>query len=284
MKKRLGLMFSLVLVFFLASVSASDANCNLDVQLVNQDPDPAVPGDYVKLLFQVSGIAGTECGEVSLEILDNYPISFDPGYNPVKTFQAGTFARGFSSTKTVPYKVRIDRDALDGDTEIELLYSTRGSSSFRVSKLFDLRVEEVRTDFTVFIRSYNYANNRLVLEVLNTGTNDARSLVLSIPSQDSIRVLGGNKNVVGDLDSNDFTSTDFEALPEDGTIVVELEYTDKTGERRTTQTELVFESERFEHTILDTSGQTRNMIIIVLLVVGFIAWRKFKKKKKKILK
>ena len=277
-------MFWLAFVLAIAPVSASEASCNLDVQLVNQDPDPSVPGDYVRLLFQVSGIAGTECGEVSLEILDNYPVRFDPDFNPVKTFQAGTFARGFSSSKTIPYKVRIDRDALDGDAEIEILYSTKGSKSFQVSKLFDLRVEEVRTDFKVFIRSYNYANNRLVLEVLNIGSNDARSLVLTIPSQDSIRVLGGNKNVVGDLNSNDFTSTDFEAVPEDGTINVELEYTDQTGERRTAQAEIIFESERFQHTIPDTSGQTRNLIIVVVLVLGFIAWRVFKKKKKKILR
>jgi hypothetical protein len=280
MKK--GLMLVLLMIAFATSFVFAD--CNLDVQLVNQDPDPAVPGDYVRLLFQVSGIAGTECGEISFEILDNYPIRFDPDFNPVKTFSAGTFARGFSSTKTIPYKVRIDPDALDGDAEIEILYSTKGSKSFRISKLFDIRIEEVKADFQVFIRSYNYDTRRLTLEVLNTGKNDVRSLVLTIPSQENVRVLGGNKNIVGDLDSNDYTSTDFEALPEDGIIVVELEYTDKTGERRQAQAEIVFESERFEHTIPDNSARNRNLIIIAVLVLAFIVWRVLKKKKKKLIR
>jgi hypothetical protein len=274
----------ITLLLFVFATSFVLAECDLDVQLVNQDPDPAVPGDYVRLLFQVSGIAGTECGEISFELLENYPIRFDPDFNPVKTFSAGTFARGFSSNRTIPYKVRVDPNALDGDEEIEILYSTKGSKSFRISKLFDIRIEEVKADFQVFIRSYNYDTRRLTLEVLNTGKNDVRSLVLTIPSQENVRVLGGNKNIVGDLDSNDYTSTDFEALPEDGIIVVELEYTDKTGERRQAQAEIVFESERFEHTIPDNSARNRNLIIIAVLVLAFIVWRVLKKKKKKLIR
>jgi hypothetical protein len=280
MKK--SIMIILLLVVF--STTFVMADCNLDVQIVNQDPEPAVPGDYVRLLFQVSGIAGTECGEISFEILDNYPIRFDPDFNPIKTFSAGTFARGYSSTKTIPYRVRIDPDALDGDAEVEILYSTKGSKSFKISKLFDIRVEEVKADFQVFVRSYNYDTRRFTLEILNTAKNDIKSLVLTIPSQENIRVFGGNKNIVGDLDSNDYTSTDFEALPEDGIIVVELEYTDKTGERRQTQTMIVFESERFEHTITDNSARNRNFIIVAVLIMAFIVWKVIKKKKKKLIR
>ena len=280
MKK--SLILFLMLVFLMAGFVL--AECKLNVELVNQDPYPAVPGDYVKLLFQVSGVQGPDCGEVSLELVENYPLKFDPGFDPVKTFNSGTFARGFSSNWAVPYTVRIDSEALDGDTEIEVLYSTKGSSSFKVSNLFNLRIEQVKADLQVLIRSYNYANNRLSLDVLNTAKNPLRSLVISIPSQETIRIFGGNQNIIGDLDSNDYTSTDFQAIPQDGTILVDLEYTDKTGERRQTQTEIVFDSEYFQHTIPDTSGQTRNIIIAVVVILAIIVWVVLKKKKKKLIK
>ncbi len=278
MKK--SLVFSFLIVLF--SLATVLAECNLGLTMVNQDPDPAVPGDYVKLLFQVSGVEGSDCGDVSLELLNNYPIQFDPGFNPIQTFKAGTFSRGYNSNWVVPYNVRIDSAALDGDAEIEVLYSTKGVDSFKLSKKFNLRVEEVRADFQVFVRSYNYDTKILTLEILNTGKTDIKSLVLTVPSQETIKIFGGNRNIVGDLDSNDYTSTDFEASPSDGKILVELEYTDKTGERRSLEKEVVFESAYFEHTIPDNSANTRNLIIGAVIIVVFILWRVFKKKKKLI--
>ena len=278
MKK--GIISVLLIVLFATTFAL--AKCDLNVSMVNQDPYPAVPGDYVKILFQVSGVASTECGDITLELLENYPLRFDPGFNSIQTFKAGTFTRGYNSNWVVPFNVRVDPSALDGDAEVEVIYSTKGSSYLTQSVLFDLNVEDVRADFNVFIRSYDYSNKRLVFEVLNTAKSDIQSLVLSIPSQENIKVLGGNKNIVGDLDSNDYTSTDFTAIPQDGKILVELEYTDTTGERSSLEKEVLFESEYFEYTKPDNSGTTRNLIILVVVVILFFVWRYFKKKKKLI--
>lgn len=277
---------SLVLSVFLFTVLTSSAlaECNPLIQMVNQDPEPAVPGDYVRILFKVSGIAGPECGDITLELLDNYPLRFDPGFNPVQTLKSGTFARGYSSEWIVPYTVRVDSGALDGDARIELLYSTKGTTSFKQSKEFDLRIQEVKADFKIFIRSYDYSSRRLVLEVLNIAKNDVRSAVLTIPSQDNIKIFGGNKNIIGDLDSNDYTSTDFVAIPSEGKILVELEYTDQIGERRSTLSEVSFDPEYFIHTKPNNSSQFRNLAVIILLIVGFFVWRHFKKKKRKLIK
>ncbi len=270
------------LLFVFLGITSVLAECDLNVQLVNQDPYPSVPGDYVKILFQVSGVAGDDCGDISFELLENYPVSFDPGFNPIQTFKAGTFSRGYNSNWIVPYTVRIDSSALDGDAELEVLYSTKGTDSFRISQKYNLTIEEVRADFQVFVRSYDYSTNRFILEILNTAQNDILSLVVAIPSQDNIQILGGNRNIVGDLDSNDYTSTDFTAVPKDGKILLELEYTDKTGERRTIEKEIVFESKYFEHTKKDNSNTLRNIIILGVVLVAFFAWRVFKKKKKLI--
>jgi len=278
MKK--SLIFALLMIVFATTFVL--ARCDLKVSVVNQDPYPAVPGEYVKILFQVSGVESADCGDISLELIENYPLRFDPGFNPVQILKAGTFARGYSSNWLVPYTVRIDSSALDGDAEIEILYSTKGRDSFKLSQKYNLRIEEVRADFQVFVRSYDYSNNRFVLEILNIAKNDIKSLVLMIPSQDNIKVLGGNRNIIGDLDSNDYTSTDFTAVPKDGRIFLELEYTDKIGERRTIEKELTFDSSYFEHTKPDNSARNRNLIIIGVLILAFIFWRVLKKKKKLI--
>ena len=54
MKK--SLMFGFAFAFILFSISGVFAGvCDLDVSLINQDPYPAIQGDYVKLVFQVDG-------------------------------------------------------------------------------------------------------------------------------------------------------------------------------------------------------------------------------------
>jgi hypothetical protein len=260
------------------------ADCSLEVSMVNQDPYPAVPGDYVKILFQVSGVENPDCGDVSFDLLENYPLKFDPGFNPVQKLSAGTFSRGYNSDWIVPYTVRIDPSALDGDAEIEVLYSTGGVKTLKVSQEFNLSIEDVRADFKVFVRSYDYSTNRFVLEILNTAKNDVEAVVLEIPSQENIKILGGNKNIIGDLDSKDYTSTDFTAIPQDGKILVEIEYSDSTGERRSLEKEVVFDSSYFEHTKPSSSGTIRNLIILVVVVVLFFVWRHFRKRKKRLIK
>lgn len=274
--KKVGLF----LVVLLMTLGSALATCELDVSLLNQDPYPAVPGDYVDLVFTVSGVASTDCGDITLELLENYPLSFDPTFEPVQTLKAGTFLRGYSSDWIVPYKVRIDAEALDGNSEIEVIYSTKGSTSFKHSEMFNVSLEEVRAEFDVFVRSYDYTTKKLTLEVLNTAKNDVQALVITIPSQNQITVFGGNKNVVGDIDSNDYTSTDFEAVPSEGNFDILIDYTDKIGERRVIEETVSFEAEYFEHTKPDNSSKVISYIIWIVVIGGIAFWLIKRKKKK----
>ncbi|MEM4181774.1 MAG: hypothetical protein QXX68_01310 [Candidatus Pacearchaeota archaeon] len=276
MRKVLFFVFSL---FLLGGVFAS-SSCDLRVSLLNQEPYPAVPGDYVKIVFSVSGIQSNDCGEVSLQLIEKYPLIFDPGFNPIKTIDSGTFARGFSSNWIVPYRVRIDKDALDGSSEIDVAYSTKGQKDFKITKTFSIRIEEVKADFDVFVKNYDYSTKRLTLEMINLGKKDVYSLTLTIPEQENIKILGGNKNIVGDLDSKDYTSTDFYAIPNDGKIKVLIEYIDSIGEKRSLEKEIEFNSSFFEHT--KKNGKDNKVWIIVgVAVLVFVILLIYRKKKRK---
>ena len=53
--------------------------------------------------------------------------------------------------------------------------------------------------------------NEITIEVLNIEASDIEALTIEIPKQDNIEVKGPNKIVVGDLDSNEYTTAEFEA-------------------------------------------------------------------------
>ena len=65
-------MISLVFVLVLALSFVSASVCELDVTMLNQDPYPAVPGDYVEIVFQIAGIENPECGRVVFSLYLNY--------------------------------------------------------------------------------------------------------------------------------------------------------------------------------------------------------------------
>lgn len=274
---------SILFVFFILMsinlVELSFAKCDLNVSLLNQDPYPAVPGDYVKIVFVVSGITSTDCGKVSLELIENYPLKFDPGFNPVRIQDSGTFSKDFSPNWIVPYKIRIDENAIDGDAEIEVAYSVK-NSDVKVIKKFNLRIEETKTDFDVFIKNYDFSTKKMTFEILNKGKGDASSVIVKIPKQENVKIIGGNTNIIGDLDSKDYTTFDFYLFPSNEKIKLSLEYLDKIGEKRILEKEVYFEAENFEHTKQSKTSQYKIYIIIAVLVVVFILWRIFKKRKK----
>ena len=175
--------------------------------------------------------------------------------------------------------MRIDPEALDGKNQIEaIINSAKGSEIFN----FDLDVEDTRTDFEVSIKDYDFSTNILTFEILNTGSNDIEALTIDIPKQDNIAVKGSKRNIVGNLDSNDDTTFNFEAIPKNGEIKLTSLYTDKTNERRTIIKNVTFDSSYFEGRIKDKKSLSKTAIIaIVIAAIIILLWVRRKLKNKK---
>ncbi len=279
MKKELMLFLTFSFLISLAS-----ATCDLEASLLNQDPYPAVPGDYVELVFQIDGVENTDCGLITFELLEKYPIEFDPGTDSKQVIQGGTYTRDRSSFFMAPYKVRVDADALDGDNTIEVDFSDSSSpQDSHQTKQFNLNVEDVKVEFEIFVKNYDSSTNEITFQILNIEENDIYALTLEIPKQEGLEVKGANRNIVGDLDSNDYTTTTFEAIPEDGEITLNLIYTDEINERRTVSKKVTFDSSYFEGRIADkteTPWVTIIIWILVILGIGIYIYKRQKKKKK----
>lgn len=282
MKKEVMLV---LLLLFTISFVAAEA-CDLQVSLLNQDPYPAVPGDYVKLVFQISGVENPECGDVIFQLSPNYPIEFDPGQSNKVTVTSGTYTKDHSSFLMAPYTVRVDSDALDGDNTIEVSFANSKNSivpSFQ-SKQFNLNVENVKADFEVFVKDYDSTTKQITFQILNTAKNDIYTLTTEVPQQSNIEVKGSNINVVGDLDSNDYTTTTFEATPKDGQITLDLTYTDAINARRTITKTVSYDSSYFQGRVADQKTTPIAAIITWIVVIGLVAWffiRRYQKKKKR---
>lgn len=239
------LMFIFLIDFTLAASFVAEGSCNLNVSLVNQDPYPAIPGEYVEVLFQVSGLSNLNCKGGSLELVPSYPFSLDSN-DSIRLLEGSTGAQGYSSIWNVGYKIRVDKDAIDGNNELKVKYGEKYSNVNNIKK-FDIVVQDTRTTFDSVIQESSSSDVSIALA--NTGKYIANSVVVRIPEQDNYKVTGSDGQMVGNLESGDYTIVSFSVTPVmsrgSGNNVVgesklkfDIYYTDSIGERRVVNMEL----------------------------------------------
>lgn len=279
MKRGLLIGVVFVMIFSLAGVFAE--GCDLQVSMVNQDPYPAVPGEEVKVVFQVDGIESTECGQVEFELLEAYPITLGPGQQKSYSIDSGTFSRDYKAHFLAAYTLRVASNALNGDNAIEVQYR-QGANLGYETKEFVLNVLDTQADFEVYVKEYDLKTRILTFEILNIDALDVEALTIEIPSQDNIVIRGANRNIVGDLDSNDYTTFDFVAIPSDGEIELTLYYSDSINERRTMTKKVAYESSYFTpmaDEIPKTPVKNYIVAVAIVLLIGWWIFRRIKKKK-----
>ena len=93
MKKRINFVLISIFAILLSVTIVSAVACSPTVSLINQDPYPAIPGEYVKFVFQIGNIANPECASLTFELLNKYPLIFDPDTNPIVSLDTGFYQR-----------------------------------------------------------------------------------------------------------------------------------------------------------------------------------------------
>lgn len=209
MKKR-ALLIAFVFLFaifaFAGNVKAQ--SCAPEVSMVNQDPYPAIPGDSVKLLFQINGVDNPDCKDVNFELVPKYPITLMPDQQASYSFKAGTYEKDYKSFFLAPFNVKVSDNALNGDNPIEVKYKF-GTNEGYLSKQFELNIKDVRAKFETHVKNYDPVTKTITFEVLNIADSNIKALTVEIPNQKAISIEGSNENIVGDLDSNEYTTADF---------------------------------------------------------------------------
>lgn len=279
-KSQISIIIAILAMIYSFAIIVSAEPCNLQISILNQDPYPAIPGDYVKVVFQIDGLENSECGTVTFGVKEDYPVYLDPNVQNPITISSGIYENNYGSFYLAPYKLRVDENTLDGENPIEVYYSTRTASN--VIKELGITVEDIRADFEIHVKDYNYATKELTLEILNIAEADVQALTIEIPKQDGIEIKGANRIVVGDLDSNEYTTADFEAiLPEgEATINLNVIYTDSINTRRELEKVVDFDSSYFMDRNGDQKKQPYWLYGIIVLVIVIIIWRSIKKKKR----
>ena len=247
-------------------VSAQTTTTNLNfspdsivqIQQLKYDPYPVSPGDYFDFWINVQSLQSYSAYNLKFVLDPTYPFSLDSNDTGERDFGPSDAA-----SMVLHYKVRVDKDAVPGNNDLKLDYYVNG---IEYTQTFSIDVENPQTTFDAVIQEIS--GSSVSIAIANTGTNAANSVIVKIPDQDSFTTSGTNGQMVGNLNSGDYSIVGFTLIPkrsfssasssssnsassktsqtagennyqnQDTTLKFEIDYTDSIGVRRTADMEL----------------------------------------------
>ncbi len=112
---------------------------NVQVTLVNQEPDPAEPGNYVDIRFKFENIGGGPANNIEVELIPEYPFSLDSGTSALKNIGSLHSRQMGDDGAIVKYHVRVNNDAVDGVNELKMRYNVAGKAW--LTETFDIDIQ-----------------------------------------------------------------------------------------------------------------------------------------------
>lgn len=213
----------------------SDSVSHFKIKDIRQDPFPSNPGEYTDIYIKIDNTGG-DLANPNFDLVLKYPFSLDPSSDN------STDLPGISAGEkiTFHYRLRVDKNALPGDYEIE--FKAFGGADTYYVYYFNIKVDDVTSSFDIALQEVSKDGVSLALS--NTGKNTANSITVRIDKQEDFDLLGPSSYIIGNLNAGDYTIVSVQVAPKNIDAVsqfnlkVQIDYTDTIGNRRTVNKEL----------------------------------------------
>ncbi len=143
-------ILGLLLIVMLSGMVYSESLANIQYSLLSQTPDPSEPGSFVELRFMVENVGDGIAKDVVFMLEPEYPFNFFPGENGERTLGNLYMRQTGNEAFILYYKLKIDKDATEGNFPVRLKYSINGGSFISLAP-FDVRIQS--SDAILYIDS-----------------------------------------------------------------------------------------------------------------------------------
>ena len=218
---------------------------NVAYNLVNQIPDPAEPGKYVELRWKIENFGSKNAEDVIVELLPEYPFSLDPGESAVQKVGSVWGRQIGEQGVMIYYKLRVDKDAVEGNNQIKLRYSLDNGKSWFTLEPFNVRI--ITQDAILGIESISSSPDPIKPGTTSTVKIKIRNLADSLLKDIKIRlVIDGvpfapigstNEKTIKNLNSGEVKDVEFNLMAEPSAdsnvykVPLRIDYLDWSGNR-----------------------------------------------------
>ena len=186
---------------------------NVQVTFLNQDPSPASAGDIVSVRLKVENTGGGTANNVQLEMLNAYPFSV---VDKSSLQELGTLY-GYQTDKnyvTLEYKVKIDKDVVNGQHDLKLRYKYEGYDW--ITSTFNINVASKQFAQIIVDKAKLQPGTETDLKfiVTNTGNSPLQNLVFSWsePNGAVLPVYSDNTKYIKYLDIGKSVDLDYKVI------------------------------------------------------------------------
>ncbi|RLG58552.1 MAG: hypothetical protein DRN88_00465 [Candidatus Hydrothermarchaeota archaeon] len=185
--------------------------------------------------------------------------------------------------KKIPINIAISPEAAPGvySLDIKTNYYDQTGTKKSLESTVGILIEGT-TDFDVSVQEVS--GSQVSLSIANVGVNPASAVSVRIPQQSSFSVIGSAEAFVGNLEPGDYSVTTFMLIKKhEGKLMVEVSYTDTTGNRKTLQKEVDVPVEAFKEKPIKAGRDSREssgkkyilagIIGLIILASIFFAWK-----------
>lgn len=214
---------------------------DVDVTMINYDPNPAEAGRYVTIRFKIENTGAETAQDIITELLPRYPFSLDPGESAVKNIGSVRSRQLGDTGVIIDYRVKVDENALEGDNEIELRYNVKGGGWIKLEP-FDINVNP--HDILLSIASVDTPQMIKPGEISKVDIN-LENLALTFIKEIKVRLnLGGvpfapigstDRKIVKQMEADSKATVSFNLMAEPGAdsnlykVPIEIEFLDRLG-------------------------------------------------------
>jgi len=187
---------SVALLALLPGAAIAQSLANVQMSLLNQVPDPVQAGDVVDVKIRIQNVGTAEAHNVRVQFVPEYPFSVLEGEESVQTIAALPNWPGDENSRTLTFRLRVDRDAMIGQHSITFRKSV-GDGTVGGSQEFPL---EVTAKGFAEIRSLDQTKllpgkiTPLVFTVNNLGSAPLKNMVFSWNEQNGYVLPVGTDN------------------------------------------------------------------------------------------
>lgn len=286
-------------------VPVSKTEKNIDVTL---SPKTINPGNQTELTFSLKNVGGTTVSNISFywEETNNLilPLGSD-NKRFVPEIQPG-------QTAEISYTIAADPNITPGIYPLNITISFTDVNGTKTQTSQVGLIIGGKTDFEVSAEILS--SGQLSLSIANIGSNNAGAVVAKIPLQPGISVSGSSIAILGNLNKGDFTLANFQVQSSFGNndlnnanafrqrttqqtvdfnnaramqrgLLLEIDYTDTTGERQSIQKTIQLSQSASSFQSSTRSSQQTGTLswlswaLLAAIICAGIAWNKFKGKK-----
>lgn len=220
----------------------------IQVTLVNQDPDPAEPGKLVTLRFKIENLGGKTAQDFYFKIIPQYPFSLYS--DTAERFVGSMWGRQTGAAGAeVKYKLKVDEGAVEGTNKIKVHYKADNEDWVELPEFnVTVRVHEP----TITIESTNFSpeiiepGKKATLNIIvkNLGVVLLKDIRVNINVSGSIPVApinSINEKFAGQLEAGQKAVVSFDLIAEPGAtanlykLPITLLYNDRAGTNYTKQ-------------------------------------------------